>query len=71
MFIAPLFLACDGLGPPLLVGTKLNLKNPKDALYGIGHAVHGIFDVFLAEGKTDLLKELLVQGVPVVGLLRD
>ena len=58
-------------GFTLLVSCDVELQKSEDALNGVGDTVDCILHVLLGEGEPKLLEELLIQGVPVVGLLRQ
>lgn len=54
----------------LLVACKVELKDSQDALDGIRHAIYSIFHILLGQSEAKLLEKLLIQSVPIVGLLR-
>jgi hypothetical protein len=58
-------------GFTLLISCDVELQKSKDALNGVGDTVDCILHILLGEGEPKFLEELLIQGVPVVGLLRQ
>lgn len=58
------------LGLPLLVRADALLQDMQDALHRVRDAVDRVVHVLFGEGETYLFEDLLVEGVPVVGLLR-
>ena len=58
-------------GFTLLISCDVELQKSEDALNGVGDTVDCILHILLGEGEPKFLEELLIQGVPVVGLLRQ
>jgi hypothetical protein len=62
--------ACSLICLLLLVVRDVLLEDMQDPLDRIWDAINRIFHVSLGESEAQLLEELLIQSVPIVGLLR-